>query len=277
MPKKIRLDNLERPEPFADREAYEKRLKKLQLKMLSLQQAYYHEKRRGIVVFEGWDASGKGGAIRRLTESLDPRGFHVWPIGAPTADEQGRHYLYRFWDRLPVPGQLAIFDRSWYGRVLVERVEGLIRKSAWKRAYGEIKEFERMLVDDGVRLVKIFLHITPEEQLRRFAERLTNPYKRWKLTDDDIRAHLRWRDYAEAAEDMFDRTSTKFAPWTAIFAEKKWIARVTMLEAVLDALAEGVDLTPPPIDPKVRKFAMRHLRREMARVEKKNSKKKDAG
>jgi AMP-polyphosphate phosphotransferase len=219
-------------------------------------------------VFEGWDAAGKGGAIRRLTEKLDPRGFHVWPIGAPTAPEQGRHYLYRFWTKLPEPGLVAIFDRSWYGRVLVERVEGLAKKSEWKRAYEEINEFERMLVDDGVRVVKVFLHITPDEQLRRFAERLNNPHKRWKLTEADIESHLHWKDYADAVEDMFDETSTKAVPWTAIFADKKWIARVKVLEAVTDALADGVDLKPPPMDPKVKKFATGYLRRELKRANK---------
>lgn len=207
------------------------------------------------------------GGIRRLIEKLDPRGFHVWPIGAPSAGEQGRHYLYRFWTRLPVPGTIAIFDRSWYGRVLVERVEGLISKPVWKRAYDEINEFERMLIDDGVRVVKIFLHISPEEQLERFAERLSNPYKRWKLTDADIRDHQKWDDYAEAIEDMFDRTSTKAAPWHAIYAEKKWVARVEVLKAVTAALEEDVTITPPPIDPEVEKMGgMAYLRREMKKI-----------
>ncbi len=266
MPKKLKLDHCVQPKPFADRDAYEKELERLQLKMLSAQQAYFHEKRRAVIVFEGWDAAGKGGAIRRLTERLDPRGFHVWPIGAPNQLEQGRHYLYRFWRRLPERGTIAIFDRSWYGRVLVERVEGLAKKEEWKRGYREIKEFERMLVDDGVRLVKIFLHITPHEQLQRFAERLSNPYKRWKLTDDDIRNHRRWDDYVEAVEDMFKHTSTKFAPWTAIYAVRKWAARIEVLKTVTDALAHGVDLTPPPIDPTIRKFAMRSLGREMKKA-----------
>lgn len=273
MPKKIRLAQLEQAQPFTGKAAYEKRLDKLQDKMLSIQQTYFHERRRAILVFEGWDAAGKGGAIRRLTEKLDPRGFHVWPIGAPTPDEQGRHYLYRFWERLPVPGTIAIFDRSWYGRVLVERVEGLISKSTWKRAYGEINEFERMLVDDGVRLVKLFLHIPQEEQLARFAERLSNPYKRWKFTESDIRNHRRWDDYSDAIEDMFDHTSTKFAPWSAIYAEKKWVARIDVLKVVTAALAAGVEVTPPPIDPEVKKLGgMAYLRREMKRTERKNGK-----
>lgn len=273
MSKKIRLDRLEKPKPFADEEAYEDQLKKLQNKVLLIQQTYFHEKRRAVLVFEGWDAAGKGGAIRRLTEKLDPRGFHVWPIGPPRPDEQGRHYLYRFWARLPVPGTLAVFDRSWYGRVLVERVEKLTPKPAWKRAYEEINEFERMLVDDGARIVKVFLHISPEEQLRRFAERLSNPYKRWKLTEADIRSHQRWDDYVDAIHDMFDRTSTKAAPWTAIWAEKKWVARVEVLKTVTRALAAGIDVEPPPIDPEVEKLGgMECLRREMKKIEAKNRK-----
>jgi polyphosphate kinase 2 (PPK2 family) len=275
MSKNIRLDHLPEPAPFADKEAYEHRLKKLQLKMLSIQQTYYHEQRRAIIVFEGWDAAGKGGAIRRLTEKLDPRGFHVWPIGPPIPEEQGRHYLYRFWTKLPAPGQLAIFDRSWYGRVLVERVESLIKKPVWQRAYDEINEFERMLVDDGVRLVKIFLHITPDEQLRRFAERLSNPYKRWKLTEADISSHQHWDDYAEAVEDMFDRTSTKAAPWTAIHGNKKWVARVEALRTITDVLADGVDITPPPIEPKLKKFAMEFLRTELKKAEKKEKRRNE--
>ena len=276
MSKKLRLDKLKPSTPFKDKDAYEKRLDALQVKMLLIQQTYFHEKRRGIIVFEGWDAGGKGGAIRRLTEKLDPRGFHVWPIGAPRPDEQGRHYLYRFWQRLPPPGLLAIFDRSWYGRVLVERVEGLIPKSAWKRAYDEINEFERMLTDDDVRIVKIFMHITPDEQLRRFAERLSNPYKRWKLTKDDIRNHRRWNDYVEAIEDMFDQTSTKHAPWALVEGNKKWVGRVDALKVVTDALATGVEIDPPPIDPEVKKLGgMGYLHREMKRLTGNEKKAKD--
>ena len=273
MPKKIRLDRLARPKPFADKAEYEKHLDRLQNQMLMIQQTYYHERRRALLVFEGWDAAGKGGAIRRLTETLDPRGFHVWPIGAPKPDEQGRHYLYRFWERLPEPGTIAIFDRSWYGRVLVERVEGLIPRPVWKRAFDEINEFERMLVDDGACVVKIFLHIPPEEQLERFAERLSNPYKRWKLTEDDIRNHRRWDDYAEAIEDMFDRTSTKHAPWHVIYGERKWVARVEVLKAVTQALADGIKVTPPPVDPEVKKLGgLAYLKREMKKAEAKDRK-----
>lgn len=253
---RIRLADLDmNAARFADKEAYEKRLGKLQKELLRIQQTYWHEKRRAVLVFEGWDAGGKGGAIRRLTEPLDPRGFHVWPIAAPRPDEQGRHYLYRFWKRLPVPGSIAVFDRSWYGRVLVERVEGFATKEQWKRAYGEIREFERMLTDDGARIVKLFLHITKDEQLNRFRERLTNPYKRWKLTEEDLRNRDKWADHEEAVEDMFDETSTENAPWTAVPANSKWYARTRVLEIVTEALAKGVTVAPPPVDEVMAKAA----------------------
>ncbi|HYG88894.1 MAG TPA: PPK2 family polyphosphate kinase [Azospirillum sp.] len=253
---KIRLSKLDMDAArLADKESYEKRLKTLQTELLHIQQTYWHEKRRAIIVFEGWDAGGKGGAIRRLTEPLDPRGFHVWPISAPRADEQGRHYLYRFWKRLPTPGGIAIFDRSWYGRVLVERVEGFAGKEQWKRAYGEIRDFEKMLTDDGARIVKLFLHITPDEQLKRFQERLTNPYKRWKLTAEDLRNREKWDDYEEAIEDMFDETSTENAPWAAVPGNAKWYARTRVLEIVTEALKKDVNVAPPPVDKEMVKAA----------------------
>lgn len=246
---------------FADRDAYAKALEKLQFAMLSLQQAYWHGKRRGVIVFEGVDAAGKGGAIRRLTEKLDPRGVHVWPIGAPGAEEQGRHYLWRFWQRLPAPGTLAIFDRSWYGRVLVERVDGLAPEAAWRRAYREIVEFERMLVDDGVRVAKIFLHISPAEQLARFAERLDDPTKHWKLTPADIAAHRKGDAYRAAIDDMIARTSWKGAPWKAIHADSKWRARTDALAHALDVLGKGIDTRPPKVDPKLKAAALRLIGR----------------
>lgn len=238
---------------YADKGAYQKELEKLQEKILHVQQAYWHGKGRAVIVFEGWDAAGKGGAIRRLTENLDPRGAHVWPIAAPTAAEQGRHYLWRFWQRLPEPGTFAIFDRSWYGRVLVERVEGFAKPHEWQRAYDEINEFERLLTDDGVRIVKLFMHLSPGEQLDRFKERLNNPYKRWKLTAEDLRNRDRRPAYEEAIDEMFARTSTDQAPWVAVPADAKWHARVAVLRHVVDALAAGVDVAPPPLDPAVKK------------------------
>lgn len=244
---------------IADRDSYESKLKKLQKRILAIQQAYHHQGRRAIIVFEGWDASGKGGAIRRLTERLDPRGFHVHPIGAPTANEQGRHYLYRFQTRLPKPQSWAIFDRSWYGRVLVERIEELCPESAWQRAYHEINEFERMLCDDDVRIVKLFLHIDQDEQLHRFDERLNNPYKRWKLTEEDIRNREKWDQYTDAINDMLTYTSTQSSPWHLIAGNHKWFARVQVLKTIADQLSEGIDITPPELDPKMIKAAEKKL------------------
>ena len=227
-------------------------LEALQIRMLQIQQAYRRDKRRAILVFEGTDAAGKGGAIKRLTERLDPRGVKVWPIGPPTPEEQGRHYLYRFWMLLPEPGYIAVFDRSWYGRVLVERVEKLADKEHWKRAYGEINAFERMLTDDGARVVKLFLQIDRKEQLMRFRERALVPYKRWKLTESDVRAHDLWSEYRKAQQDMLRLTSTRNAPWHAVDANDKNRARLEVMRIVTDALGKGVELTPPDLDPKLR-------------------------
>ena len=234
-----------------DKAHYKAELKKWQKKLLHVQQAYYHQKRRAVIVFEGWDAAGKGGAIRRLTSKLDPRGFTVYPIAAPREEENGRHYLYRFYTKLPVPGTMIILDRSYYGRVLVERVEGLASPPQWQRAYQEINEFERLLCDDGVRIVKLFLHISEKEQLRRFEERLHNPHKRWKLTEEDVRNREKRKDYEQAIDAMFAKTDTAQAPWHLIPAEHKWFARVEVLKTLVSALRKGVDISPPPIDKKL--------------------------
>lgn len=204
----------------------------LQLRMLRIQQGIWHSKCRAIVVFEGFDAAGKGGSIRRLTEILDPRGLRVHPIGPPTAEEQGRHYLYRFWQDLPAPGTIAIFDRSWYGRVLVERVEGLIPEKRWREAYDEINQFEAMLTRDGIDLIKIFLAIHPQEQLRRFEARLKDPYKQWKLTDDDLKARSKWTHYVNASDELLRRTHKRNAPWHLIPADSKEHAQHEVLKIV---------------------------------------------
>ena len=227
--------------------------------MLAVQQAYYHQGLRAIISVEGWDASGKGGAIRRLTERLDPRGFSVYSIAAPTDFEQGKHYLYRFQTRLPAQGNIAIFDRSYYGRVLVERLEGFATEREWQRAYQEINEFERVLSDDGVRIIKLFLHIDQNEQFDRFLERLNNPKKRWKLTDEDIRNRDKWPQYEAAANDMFAYTSTKTQPWHIIPGNYKWFARVAFLTKVVEGLEKGVDLSLPPVDKELVKLMSEEL------------------
>ena len=169
-----------------------------------VQQAYLGSSERALIVLEGWDTAGKGGVVRRLGWALDPRSFKVHPISAPDQHERAEHYLQRFWRHLPQNGQIVVFDRSWYGRVLVERVEGLATEAEWRRAYREINEFERVLTDSGVRLVKLFLHITSKEQARRFRDRLINPLKRWKLSYEDFRNRTRRADYVVAIEDMLE-------------------------------------------------------------------------
>jgi polyphosphate kinase 2 (PPK2 family) len=258
--KRLRLKDFEKEKDAGNKKKYEQKLGELQLTMLRVQQAYHHQKIRAMLVFEGWDAGGKGGAIKRLTEKLDPRGYAVHPIGPPTPEEQGRHYLYRFWDKVPRPGQLVLFDRSWYGRVLVERIQGFAKRNEWQRAYEEINEFERVLLDDGVRILKFFMHISKKEQLGRFEERLKNPYKRWKITEDDIVNHERWSDYRDAIEDMFDRTSTKAAPWHVIAGNDKHYARLRVLEIAVKTLGEGVDLSVPVLKPGVAIAARERLR-----------------
>jgi polyphosphate kinase 2 (PPK2 family) len=234
-----RLEDAKEHPRLRDKDDYEERLRDLQLRMLLLQRTMYRKQRRAVVAFEGWDAAGKGGAIRRLTERLDPRGFKVYPIGAPREEEQGRHYLWRFWQKLPAPGEIAIFDRSWYGRVLVERVEGFASKAEWRRAFDEINGFEKVLVDDGCPVVKIFLHITKKEQLRRFHERQKNPYKNWKIGPDDWRNRKRWTQYERSVDDMFERTDTGFAPWILVAANHKWYARSRVLQHVVEGLEEA--------------------------------------
>jgi polyphosphate kinase 2 (PPK2 family) len=193
------------------------------------------------MVFEGWDAAGKGGAIKRLTEKLDPRGYVVYPIKAPEGDERVRHYLWRFWRTLPEAGQIAILDRSWYGRVLVERVEGFAPAADWQRAYSEINQFERQLTDFGTIVFKFWLHVSPEEQLKRFQDRAGTPHKAWKLTDEDWRNRDKWGVYERAVEDMVIKTSTPHAPWTLVSAVDKYNARLTVLETVVKKLSASLN------------------------------------
>jgi polyphosphate kinase 2 (PPK2 family) len=234
---------------------YDKQLKKLQTKLQRIQQAYLFTGDAAAIVFEGWDASGKGGAIRRMAAVLDPRGFKVWPIAAPRRYHLERHYLTRFWERLPPNGAISVFDRSWYGRVLVERVEELTPESRWQRAYDEINEFERLLTADGTRIVKIFMHVTPEVQLARFEERLRNPMKRWKLSYEDFRNRAHWAEMEAAVEDMIHKTSTTIAPWHLIPANDKKYARIATLKIITDQLAKGVKLEPAPLDARVENAA----------------------
>ena len=215
---------------------YLKKLRVLQEKMLFIQRGIYHEKERVILVFEGMDAGGKGGCIRRITELLDPRGFHVHPIGTPDPVEQGTHWLYRFWQKIPTPGTIAIFDRSWYGRLLVERVEMGLKPHDVKRAFREIRDFERTLVEDGIKLVKIYLGISKEEQLKRFEERLNNPFKQWKLNMADIESRKKFDEYVDAIDDIFKKTNLPNACWYLIAANAKHYTRLKALEVITEEL-----------------------------------------
>jgi polyphosphate kinase 2 (PPK2 family) len=189
-----------------------------------------------ILVFEGWDAAGKGGAIRRVTGSLDARDYQVIPIAAPNDEERAHHYLWRFWRHLSRAGRLTIFDRSWYGRVLVERVEGFATEAEYMRGYGEIDHFEEQLVTDGILLLKFWIHISKAEQLKRFRDRSRTSYKQWKITDEDWRNRKRWDDYTVAVNDMVARTSTKIAPWTLVEGNDKNFARIKVLRTLADRL-----------------------------------------
>ena len=202
-----------------------------------------------LAVFEGWDASGKGGAIRRLVAPLDPRHVRVRQFAAPSYDEKRHHWLGRFWPALPGWGGMAVLDRSWYGRVLVERVEGFADQAAWKRAYEEIRDFERMLAEEGMLIVKFWLHVSSREQLKRFEARAEDPLKSWKLTDEDWRNRKKRRAYARAIEDMLDETDRDFAPWTLVEADSKRYARVKVIETVIAAAEDGMrrhGIKPPP-------------------------------
>jgi polyphosphate kinase 2 (PPK2 family) len=192
------------------------------------------------VVFEGWDAAGKGGAIKRLVAQMDPRHVRVVQFAAPTADEKRHHFLWRFFPLLPGWGGMAIFDRSWYGRVLVERVEGFATREQWLRAYDEINSFERTLAAEGMILIKIWLHISEKEQLKRFERRQKDPLKAWKLTEDDWRNRRRRADYEEAVEDMLARTDQPYAPWHLVEADSKRYARVRVVEIVIDRMERGM-------------------------------------
>lgn len=228
------------------KEDYERDLPRYQMELRELAHQLYRQKRSLVVVYEGQDAAGKGGNIRRVTEKLDPRGYEVFPISAPQGEEKTHHYLWRFWWRLEPPDekQILIFDRSWYGRVLVERVEGFASEAAWKRAYREINQFEDQLVDAGAILAKFWLQISPEEQLRRFQQREQNEYKRWKLTAEDWRNRQKWDLYETAIEDMLLKTSTTAAPWTVVEAEHKWYARIKCLKTLVHALNQALGHKP---------------------------------
>jgi AMP-polyphosphate phosphotransferase len=233
--KRVILNELDQSKSV-EQEEYRVKIKGYQLRLLNLQRALMETRHNLVVVVEGPDAAGKGGAIKRLVEKLDPRTYRVYSIVKPTQEEYRHHYLWRFWKKLPPHGQVAIFDRSWYGRVLVERVEGFATPVEWKRAYREINDFERLLVEDGTSIVKSYFHITKEEQLDRFKRREADPLKHWKITEEDWRNRRKWDEHNEAAEEMFERTGTEFARWTIVEANFKWYARLKLLRTAIRAL-----------------------------------------
>ncbi|MEO8216560.1 MAG: polyphosphate:AMP phosphotransferase [Acidobacteriota bacterium] len=223
-----------------DRAEYDERMPRLQAKLGGLTWKAWNEKRSTVIIFEGSDAAGKGGAIRRLIAPIDARLFRTISVAAPTADERARHYLWRFWRNLPRAGTITIYDRSWYGRVLVERVEGFATDAEWRRAYREINEFEEQLVGHGVILVKFWLHIDPDEQLRRFREREQIEWKKHKITDEDWRNREKGQAYESAIHDMIAHTSTDIAPWHLVPARDKRWARLEVVQTVVKVLKQAL-------------------------------------
>ncbi|MBN1384135.1 MAG: phosphate--AMP phosphotransferase [Elusimicrobia bacterium] len=215
------------------KEEYKTKLEKYQERIREIEHQIYKKRIPIIILYEGWDAAGKGGNIRRLTGNMDPRGYEVIPVAAPNDIEKSHHYLWRFWNSIPKAGHIAIFDRTWYGRVLVEKIEGFCSKEEWKRAYKEINETEEHLANFGTVIVKFWIHISKDEQLRRFEERKRTPHKRWKITDEDWRNREKWAQTKAAVDEMLFRTSTTYAPWTIIESNCKYYARIKVLKTVI--------------------------------------------
>lgn len=223
-----------------DEEEYKKELKELQQKLGQLHNRLYRKRVPVIIAYEGWDAAGKGGNIKRLTGALDPRGFEVHPIASPEPHEKARHYLWRFWTRLPKDGHIAIFDRTWYGRVMVERLEGFCSENDWQRAYYEMNEFEQELHNWGAVILKFWVQIDKDTQLARFTERQNTPSKQWKITDEDWRNREKWDLYEQAVDEMLQKTSTTYAPWHILESVDKKYARIKALHIVIDALEKAL-------------------------------------
>ncbi|MFC0558183.1 polyphosphate kinase 2 family protein [Halalkalibacter alkalisediminis] len=225
---------------FTSKKHYKKTLKMKQLQLIRLQRKLYEQNIPVILIFEGWDAAGKGGTIKRITERLDPRGYSVHGISAPDKHELNYHYMRRFWKVLPKKGEICIFDRSWYGRVLVERVESLATIEEWTRAYDEINHTEKMLADDGHIIIKFWLDISKEEQLSRFKARESDPFKSWKLTDEDWRNREKWDLYEEAVEQLINQTNSASAKWHIINSNDKQSARIAVLDKLIEEFEKQV-------------------------------------
>ncbi|MBY0582982.1 MAG: polyphosphate kinase [Sphingomonas sp.] len=249
----IDLKSFEAGTPYAGH--YDDDLAAVQKRLAHIQVAHICHGKRSVVMLEGWDAAGKGGIIKRLTSEWDPRYYEVWPISAPSPEEKARHFLWRFWKRLPMNGDISVFDRSWYGRVLVERVEGYATEAEWRRGYDEINEFEAQQVDSGTALVKLFIHVTQNTQDIRLKDRIDHPWKRWKTGVDDYRNRAKRAEYLDAMAEMFRRTDTRWGAWTIIDGNDKKSARIAALTAIADALEAHVPMDPPPLDPELEKIA----------------------
>lgn len=234
------LDGVDLGQTISDKD-YKKQLAKYQARLSRLAWAAREKRRSSIFMFEGWDAAGKGGTIRRLTGAMDARLYRVISVAAPTDEEKAQHYLWRFWRHIPQAGYITIYDRSWYGRVLVERVEQFAQEHEWQRAYMEINAFEQQLNEHGIILCKFWLHISPEEQLRRFQERERIAYKQYKITEEDWRNREKWEPYTQAVSDMLTRTSTSYAPWHLVAANDKRLARVSVLRSVCERIEQALD------------------------------------
>ena len=233
MPK---LSEISLAEKTMEEEEYKTELKRLQSHLGELHNRLYRKRIPVIIAYEGWNAAGKGGNIRRITEALDPRGFEVHPIASPEPHEKARHYLWRFFTRLPRTGHIAVYDRTWYGRVMVERLEGFCSENDWKRAYNEINEFEKELSDWGAVIIKFWVHIDKETQLERFTLRQNTPEKQWKITDEDWRNREKWDAYESAVDEMIQKTSTVYAPWHILESVDKKYARIQALKIVIEEL-----------------------------------------
>ena len=233
------LDRVDLKQTISSKD-YDRKLAQLQGKLNRLARAAWEKKVSSVLVFEGWDAAGKGGTIRRLTSAMDARLYRVVPIAAPTDEERAHQYLWRFWRHIPRAGRVTIFDRSWYGRVLVERVEGFAREDEWKRSFQEINEFEDQLVEHGTMVTKFWVHISKDEQLRRFKERQKTEFKQYKITDEDWRNRKQWEAYEGAINEMVVRTSTRGAPWVIVAGNDKRFARIQVLETVCRRLEKAL-------------------------------------
>ncbi len=234
---------------------FDKKLEKLQDRLSELQSLHILHNCSTLIIFEGWDASGKGGAIKRLTANWDPRFFEVYPISAPTKEEKEKHFLWRFWNKLPGPQEIHILDRSYFGRVLVERVEGFCSETEWRRGYDEINEFEAQQRDIGTNIIKIFLHVTQESQDKVLQERLEDPAKRWKVTAEDFRNRGKREAYLDAINNMFEQTDTRWAPWKVFDGNDQKAARIAVLGYIVEQLESRIPQEFPEIDPEISELA----------------------